>query len=135
LGHLEYAIIGTIADQFNVGRLTDAAAQGHPKQRRRLKAFLEAVTSEIVYGAFRVADGAPAQVFYAHRDHAHVAAAVAMADSALQPHRGFPMLIDLADLVCRTTFDATSFAGTVADAYAVAGQPLRYLGERETRGR
>ena len=58
-----------------------------------------------------------------------------MADSVLQPHRGFPMLIDLADLVCRTTFDGGSFVGLVHSAYAAAGAPVRYLGERETRSR
>ena len=40
---------------------------------------------------------APPQLFYAHEDHADIAALVALADSVLQEQRGFPLLIDLAD--------------------------------------
>lgn len=54
-------------------------------------------------------------------------------DSVLQAHRGFPMLIDLANTVCSSTFGAEAFNSTVRSAYAQAGNPLRYLGERETR--
>ena len=43
------------------------------------------------------------------------------------------MLIDLADTVCGNVFDGASFRGSVHDAYAAAGEPTRYLGERETR--
>ena len=75
----------------------------------------------------------PPQIFYAHADHVHEAALVAMADSVLQSHRGFPMLIDLADTVCSSTFGTNAFNSTVQSAYAQAGDPLRYLGERETR--
>ena len=135
LNPLEYAIVGGMHDVVNVEKLTNIEAHGRPRRMRELRAFLNDLLPELVYGVFRVSEESPAQVFYAHKDEAHTAAAIAMADAALQPHRGFPMLIDLADLVCRTTFDATSFAGTVGDAYSAAGYPLRYLGERETRGR
>ena len=56
-----------------------------------------------------------------------------MADSMLQEHRGFPMLIDLADTVCSITFGMDTFVPSVQMAYTEAGQPFRYLGERETR--
>jgi hypothetical protein len=45
------------------------------------------------------------------------------------------MLIDLADTVCRTTFGVDSFKSSVQMAYARAGTPFQYLGERETRTR
>jgi hypothetical protein len=64
-----------------------------------------------------------------------MAAHIALADSLLQEHRGFPLLIDLADTVCSTTFGADTFTSSVRMAYANAGQPFRYLGERETRSR
>jgi hypothetical protein len=134
---LEYAVIGTIGDSFNdhhIDSLTSKST-GHPQERIALRQFLTDVRSEIVYGVYRVTDYSPAQVFYAHKDYVHAAASLAMADSVLQPHRGFPMLIDLADLVCRSTFDGGSFAGLVHSAYAAAGAPVRYLGERETRSR
>jgi hypothetical protein len=62
-----------------------------------------------------------------------MAAHIAMADSLLQEHRGFPMLIDLADTVCRTTFGFDTLMPTVQATYAESGEPFTYLGERETR--
>ncbi len=134
---LEYAIVGSLEDQFPNDRIDSMTNPmlGLPAQRAKLRKFLHTIRSEIVYGVYRVALESPAQVFYAHKDHAHEAASIVIADSVLQAHRGFPLLIDLADLVCGNTFDAASFQGTVQDAYSAAGQPLRYLGERETRGR
>jgi hypothetical protein len=43
------------------------------------------------------------------------------------------MLIDLADTLCGTVFDGAGFRATVQEAYAAAGEPTRYLAERETR--
>lgn len=98
-----------------------------------MKKFRDEVASQIVVGLYRVWDAAPPYMFYAHVDCAEMAAHIAMADSLLQEHRGFPMLIDLADTVCGTTFGVDSFMSSVQMAYADAGQPFRYLGERETR--
>ena len=60
---------------------------------------------------------------------------IALADSVLQPHRGFPALIDLADKVCAITFGPESLAAPLQLAYTRAGAPLRYLSERVTRRR
>lgn len=97
--------------------------------------FRDEVASQVVVGVYRASELAPAQLFYAHQDHAHEAALIALADSVLQPHRGFPMLIDLADHVCSTTFGPDSLAGPLQLAYTRAGMPLRYLSERLTRHR
>jgi hypothetical protein len=78
----------------------------------RLREFAAEVGPQVVLGLYRASLLAPAQVFYAHRDHAHLAALIALADSALQEHRGFPALIDLADMVCRGTFDPASFTAS-----------------------
>jgi hypothetical protein len=80
-------------------------------------------------------DEAPPQVFYAHADHAHEAALIAIADSVLQEHRGFPMLIDLADTVCGSTFGADSFGALTELAYVEAGAPYQYSPERQTRNK
>jgi hypothetical protein len=88
---------------------------------------------KILVGVFRTSKEVPPQVFYAHADHVQEAALIAMADSILQAHRGFPMLIDLADHICTSTFGNDVFNSTVQSAYAQAGDPLRYLSERETR--
>ncbi len=139
LGHalrpLEFAVVHTAGVQFVdqwLG-LLDEDRRRPRAEIQRLTEFLHAVKDEIVVGVYRAGNQAPARVFYAHKDFACEAAAVAIADSVLQLHRGFPMLIDLADQVCRHTFDGGSFGASIQDAYAAAGEPLRYLGERETR--
>ncbi len=135
LGPLEFAITGSLMDQFPEARLERMrqSQRGHPRESRLIEELVRDVAPQVVMGAYRAGPHAPARMFYAHRDLACEAAAVAMADSTLQPIRGFPMLIDLADCVCRSVFDSGSFRGCLQDAYAAAGEPARYLGERETR--
>jgi hypothetical protein len=127
---MEFAIV-----ENSERRIWPIITQGHLRGRhlKRAKEFAAEVAPKILVGVFRTSRDVPPQVFYAHSDHAHEAALVAMSDSILQAHRGFPMLIDLADTVCRSTFGSDSFNSTVQAAYAQAGDPLRYLGERETR--
>lgn len=128
---LEFAIIDTPLQSMR-----DIAAGHLPESTGLKKAtqeFVEEVGPQIVTGVYRVSAQSPVRLFYAHRDYAHLAALIVMADSVLQEHRGFPMLIDLADLVCRTTFGADTFKNIVQQAYTDAGTPFRYLGERETR--
>ena len=126
---LEYALIDT------AGRVMSDIIEGHlPKGiKAEARKFVDAVGAQIVVGVYRASRAAPPQMFYAHLEYAHQAAIIAMADSALREHRGFPMLIDLADLVCRATFGASEFEAVVQQAYVQAGAPFRYLGERETR--
>src|SRR6266567_881783 len=128
---LKFALVGTPLQSMR-----DIAA-GHlpPGEglKREVQAFVEELGPQIVIGLYRASAQAPARLFYAHRDTACLAAMIAMADSVLQEHRGFPMLIDLADLVCRTTFGSNTFHAMIQQAYVEAGAPFRYLGERETR--
>lgn len=98
-----------------------------------MREFAREVAPKIVIGAYRVSAYAPPYLFYAHIDYAEKAAHIAMADSMLQEHRSFPMLIHLADRLCGTNFGADSFISSVEVAYAKAGRPFMYLGERETR--
>jgi hypothetical protein len=83
------------------------------------------VASKIVVGVFRAAPVAPAQVFYAHEDHAIYAAHMVLADSMLQEHRGFPMLAEMARQVCNTVF-GDSLSSLADNAYAAAGAPWRF---------
>ena len=127
---MEYAVIQTLEPDITTmidrggyrGAVLDA-----------MREFAADIASKIVVGLFRVSRFAPAYIFYAHSDHVEMAAHIAMADSFIQEHRGFPMLIDLADTVCRTTFGVDSFMNSVQVAYANRDEPFRYLGERETR--
>jgi hypothetical protein len=96
--------------------------------------FIERVASQIVVGLFRATRLAPAQLFYAHVDHADVAGHIAIADSVLQEHRGFPMLADMARNVCDTVF-SNSLEGLAETAYAAVGVPWRYFSGRSNRNR
>ena len=128
---LEFALVGSPLQSMR------DIASGHLPPGKGLKAevqaFVEELGPQIVIGLYRASSQAPVRLFYAHRDHACLAASIAMADSVLQEHRGFPMLIDLADTVCRSTFGSSTFRSCIEQAYTEAGTPFRYLGERETR--
>jgi hypothetical protein len=128
---LEFAIVGTLADQFERLKIIQSRQAG--AERAEVVAFMQEVGPEVVTGVYRAGEHAPPHVFYAHKDYACEAAALAIADSVLQPYRGFPMLIDLADILCGNAFDQASFTGTVQNAYAQAGEPTRYMNERDTR--
>ena len=127
---LEYLILYSLEE-----RLRFMLEQGHYRgqARRKVTQFVEEVGPQVVVGVYRASRMAPPNVFYAHRDHAPMAALIAMADSVLQMHRGFPMLIDIADQLCSSAFGADPFVASVQHAYAQTGQPFRFLSERETR--
>lgn len=135
LDPLEFAIIGTLEDALGDAMLFKLADSqwGHKAANKIIHGCIREIRSQIVVGVYRATIYSPPRVFYAHRDFACEAAAIAVADSVLQAHRGFPMLIDLADIVCGNSFDSGTLTGIVHDAYAAAGEPTRYLGERETR--
>ena len=127
---LEFAVV-----EDSKRRMFPIIHEGHLRGKFREKAetFYNEAASKIITGVYRTSTDVPPQIFYAHEDFLQEAALIAMADSILQTHRGFPMLIDLADTVCQSTFGAEAFNSTVQSAYAQRGSALRYLGERETR--
>ncbi len=127
---LEYAVIDSTYESMR--RVVE---NGHyaKKYRDLAMGFVEDAGHEILIGAYRASSVAPGQVFFGHRDHIHEAALIAMADSVLQEHRGFPMLIDLADTSCRSMMGADGFGPTVETAYVEAGAPFAFSAERSTR--
>ena len=130
---LEYAIV-----ESNEDVITRILERGHYRgawadMKPRVRRFAQEAGSKIAIGVFRASAMAPAQVFYAHANHVHEAALIALADSALQEHRGFPMLIDLANTVCSTTFGGTAIAELTKLAYVEARAPYRYMTERQSR--
>ncbi len=129
---LEFAVV-----ESSERRIQPIIEQGHLRgnYRKRAEEFYKDTASKILTGVFRASADVPPQIFYAHADFVQEAALIAMADSVLQSHRGFPMLIDLADTVCHSTFGAEAFLSTVQSAYSKRGSALRYFGERETRRR
>jgi hypothetical protein len=130
---LEYAIYDDM--QEFLGRIAGGHYRGTDWDALKgsVEAFAQEIGGELRVGVYRASETAPAQVFYAHREHVHEAAVIAIADSVLQEHRGFPVLIDLADSVCRTTFGHGLLKRLSSVAYAEAGEPFRYLTERQTR--
>ncbi|MBY0459701.1 MAG: hypothetical protein K2V38_20470 [Gemmataceae bacterium] len=139
----EFAIIGTLDERIErfiesihfTGRPTvDAHWDGellNPEDW--VPRFRDEVAPRVLVGVYRASLFAPPQVFYAHRDHFEVAARIAIADSELQPNRGFPVLIDLADRACRSIYGGGSLGDMAAAAYARAGAGLRYGSERQNR--
>lgn len=137
LGHalrpLEFMIVDTLDHSlhgwFHQGRFTVDATldwDGEPiTPVQWIPRFIDRVGSRIVRGLFRASAMAPAQLFYAHVDHAPLAALIAIADSRLQEQRGFPMLLDMARYVCKTVFSG-ALDGLAASAYTAAGAPWRY---------
>jgi len=130
---LQYAVVDTMQDSLQ--RIVD---RGHftgewRELRKPVEKFAKEVGSQIVVGTYRASAMSPAYIFYAHAEHVHQAALIAIADSTLQEHRGFPMLIDLADKVCGSVFGAESLTAPTQLAYADSGEPFRYLSERQTR--
>jgi hypothetical protein len=131
---MEFAILHTIKPEIE-RLIENGGYRAESGVLPEMKKFRDEIGDEIVVGLYRAWNAAPPFLFYAHKDYAEIAAHIALADSILQEHRGFPLLIDLADTVCRTTFGTDTFRSTVQSAYADADQPFRYLGERETRSR
>lgn len=132
LNPLEFAIVSTLETDIN--RLLQAGPYWGAV-RAKLEQFGAEIGPQVVIGLYRASSAAPPYVFYAHVDCACEAALIALADGVLQEHRGFPMLLDLADTVCRATLGADAFVPSVQLAYAETGQPFRFLAERETRHR
>ncbi len=137
LNPLEYAVVHRLSDGLDQvvrgGDWLRPVSVDTTVDGRRLtpaqwvRRFCAEVASQVVVGVYRASAIAPPQVFYAHVDHAHTAARIALADSVLLGHRGSPFLLDLAGHVCATSFGADSLSGALEVAYTEAGAPLRYF--------
>lgn len=129
---LEFVLIDTA--KAGLLKIIENGNAREPMRRMQLD-FVEKYGDQVVVGLFKCSSISPPYLFYSHRDHVHTAVLIAIADGLLQEHRGFPMLIDLADQICFSTFHPETFFASIRQAYAEAGQPFRFLGERETRNR
>src|SRR6185312_13032620 len=120
---LEYAVVNTaVADLAKIlggGRL----GQRRDVATNTLKPFCDEAGPVVLTGVFRASAIAPAQMFYAHKDYIHEAALIVMADSIMQEHRGRPMLLDMADGLCKTYFGAETLSMPAQAAFAQSGEP------------
>jgi len=94
--------------------------------RAKVRKFVDKAGDAIVVGGFRATPFAPPQLFFAHAELAIHAGLVAMADAELQPHRGFPLLLELAGISCKTSLGIDAFQGMVESTYATAGAGMFY---------
>jgi hypothetical protein len=126
----EYVIVDTVESQMK--RIVEG---GHYAGKYKDKAmdFVAECGPQVMRGLYCASEQSPPYLFYAHVEHVHLAARIAIADSILRPARGFPMLIDVADVTCKSAFGSAGFVGLIHDAYTQAGVPMKYFGERETR--
>lgn len=115
---LEYAIVQDFGAYLDKTLGGNYRGQPYLEMHHRLRSFKDEAAAKMVMGVFRVSPFAPAQVFYAHADHAHEAAMVAMADAVLIDARGFPMLLDMAERLCAGLFAAETLQRPAAAAYA-----------------
>lgn len=140
---LEYLVLSTLDERINefVKNITfggkptvDDRWDGQSlRPEEWVRRFRDQVASQVVVGVYRASSLAPPQVFYAHRDHYRLAAAIAIADSVLLPDRGFPMLIDLADRTCHSVYAGGSLREMTDAAYARCGAGFHLGSERQNR--
>lgn len=127
IGHalrpLEYAVVDS-----GLGRLRSLTDRANYSRRERAEVdhFTAEVGPVLRLGLYRASEIGPPRLFWAHADHIHEAALVAIADSVLHEHRAFPMLLDLAEQVCRGMFPAGDLAETTRLAFLDAGAPPRF---------
>lgn len=126
----EYVLLETLENDGK--QLVDGWQYGD-RSKSLAREFVKASCPTIVKGLFRVSDHSPPRMFYAHRELVHEAVRIAMADSVLRQERGFPMLLDVAEMSCRAAFGDDGFQGLVQDAYAQAGANFQYFSERGLR--
>jgi hypothetical protein len=83
-------------EAYRRGRQADGrAAHFRRTEGEEFDAFVERYGPRVRVGIFKA--GMKTYLFHAHRDVFHEAAALVLADSAHQPIRGFPLLLDYAD--------------------------------------
>jgi hypothetical protein len=133
---LQYAVIRNSTDIIDGYVKNSSFERPHYKAAGIFDAvqnFRNDVANKVVLCVYRASAFAPGGILYAHEDHVHEAALIVLADSALQEHRGFPNLIDVADRTCRGVFSSGSIAAQVQATLARAGSPFRFAKERDTR--
>lgn len=113
----EYLVIDTMEDKM-VQMVNSGDTR--PEIKRAYEDFAREAGSKIAYGVYQVSKHTPPQVFYCHVEHIQTAALIAIADSALQLHSGTPMLLDLAENLCKNAFGKNDFMASIDQAYVRA---------------
>jgi len=125
----EYLYVGEL------GRIMEA-------EKRRLTAeeeslvddFISKYGSKVALGIYRV--GARSFVFEARKDFFDDAAHLIIADSLNNRFKGFPLLLDYADSMCRTLLNSSDFERKIENMYLIeeGEEGLLSFDERRLRG-
>ncbi len=105
----QYMAVSDLKNELNIylhgqvdpstGEQIVSGAHFNPTDKEKFQKFIDSYAHNIRVGLFRV--GYKPYLFMAHRDVFDEAAALVMQDGKNQPMRGFPMLIDYADNICK----------------------------------
>jgi hypothetical protein len=82
-----------------------------------VRRFRDEVAHKVVIGVYKATLLAPARVFYAHVDHAHLGARIILADGALQEMTGVPLLLEMARQVCQSVYGEGSLRALASAAW------------------
>jgi hypothetical protein len=94
-------------------------AIGNKKERRALSELVDKYLAKIKIGVFRV--GPKPYIFEAHEDSFDEAASLIIRDSLNQSLRGFPLLIDYADSICKHMLGPDDFSRAIEHKLAKKG--------------
>ena len=119
---LEYAVIDTSLTRLR--SLADSAGYTR-NDRQAVDHFVAEAGPHLLIGVYRASEIGPPRVFYGHAEHIHEAALIAIADSVLHEHRAYPLLLDLAEQVCRSTFPPGDLSDVSDQAWLNAGMDSR----------
>lgn len=113
LDPFEYLVVKTMED-----KMVQMVNSGNTRLdiKNDYEEFAREAGAKIAMGIYKVSRLSAPQVFYCHVDHIHTAALIAMADSALQLHSGTPMLLDLAENLCKNAFGKNDFMASIEQA-------------------
>lgn len=114
---LEYVKLGSLKADL-LGYLEDV--HFGPQEGKLMKEFIEGHGNQIDFGIYKA--GTRAYIFQTHKDLFDEAASLVIRDSLFQPIRGYPLLIDYADSVCRKVLPAADFKRMIDFKLAKVGE-------------
>ncbi|HEV2528989.1 MAG TPA: hypothetical protein VGT61_11135 [Thermomicrobiales bacterium] len=126
LAPLEYVVLDNM-----LARMRALTERSHftAHEKGIVDEFVAEIGPEIVMGIYRASEIGQPRIFYGHRERIHEAALIAIADSVLHEHRAFPLLLDLAEQVCRGMFPPAEITGISQQAHIDSGLPLNYVSD------
>jgi len=136
----EYIEIHDYYEELNSFLLGDGddfsiPARFNPTDKESFELFINDARNKFSVGIFKGLKSNRAYVFYAPKSNLEVMVSLLFADSAFQPMRGFPLLLDYADTICSKLLSAQDFTRQV-EAKLARKKILDFeISEKSTRRR